>query len=63
MYICLIDFFVTIGIVIHFVNDILNMVHLLNTGSLYQKNNYERAITQKQNSNGTISVLSCIAEN
>lgn len=39
------------------------MVHLLNTGSLYQKNNYERAITQKQNSNGTISVLSCIAEN
>lgn len=33
------DFFVTFGIVINFVNDIL-MVHLLNTSIVYSKNNY-----------------------
>lgn len=33
------DFFVTFGIVINLVNDIL-MVHLLNTSIVYTKNNY-----------------------
>lgn len=37
MYMCLVRFLCDYwNIVIHFVNDIL-MVHLLNTGSLYQK--------------------------